>query len=582
MSRREHERGATLVIAGFAFVLLVIIAATVIDLAAARGDRASNQVVADSAAAAAARELDLLGGPGACELALGYVEEHISGASASGIDCSALPQSCHAGTPTATTTGTVGSITITLVHPVPNSHPLMTGGAIGASSQTVGPDDGIACDRFAVQILSVHNTVFGRAVGTDTLNTSIHAVALTGIDEGITKAINLLMLERHDCDVLAVAGGGGSQGGIVVRPFIDDINGRVLPGRINVDSDGTGACTSKGVITAGGTGAVIRADGPPGCDVELTLIGPGAGCGDLEVVAPGASGCQMPACSSTGLVAPEPSQVGERLTRAAVDWRYNCKAAYPVSLDIRGCRFAGTTPPYIDSLVAQAGGSGIPPGFSSYKGAGYPCSTSGSLQIPAGNWVVDCNLFRVSDPVVFKGGNIIFDGDVKLFGSSSLTFNSSNSNSWSWTENDLFSITEHSGQGSFVFLRDGVMSKGAQATIELDKTMLYVSPTSELDVGGGSGSLTWSAPVTGPFEDLALWSESSVEHAFGGGSSLGLEGVLFAPNAYFGYSGNGSQQQVAAQFISLGLRTNGAGLLAIQPVASRAVLLPSSVAILIR
>jgi len=581
MTHRTGERGATLLLAMLGFVGIVVMAAIVVDLAAARADRADNQIMADTAATAAAGVLEDRGAGDACVDAIGYLTEHLGGAP-TGISCGAFPVSCDSSTAAVLQTGTFGAVTVQLIHPVPDAHALMNSGALGAAGQPVTTEDGDRCARFAVQLQERHTTFFGRVIGVDSIDTEIHAVALAGIDHGVTQSLNLLMLERHDCEVLAVSGGGGSQGGILIKPFIDDINGRVLPGRINADSDGTGSCASKGVISAGGTGAVIRADGPAGCATELPALGPGAGCGRFEVVAPGAPGCNIPACSSTGLVAPDPNQIAKPMTRAVIDHQYNCKSTYPVSYDIRGCVSAGTRPPYIDNLVADVGASGIPSGFRSYTAAGYPCSVASPLQVPMDNWVVDCPLFRVADDVTFKGGNIVFDGDVKLFGQSALEFNTSNGNSMSWTENQLYDVTEHSGQASFVFLRNGAMSKGSQARIEMNHVMLYVSPSSELAVGGGSGDLRWVAPTTGPFEDLALWSESATDHGFGGGSSLELEGVLFAPFADFSYSGNGSQQQVAAQFISRTLSTNGAGLLAIQPLASRSVLLPISSATLIR
>ncbi len=55
---RRDERGATIVMVAFMLVALTAIAATVVDLAAARADRASNQTAADAAATAAADILE--------------------------------------------------------------------------------------------------------------------------------------------------------------------------------------------------------------------------------------------------------------------------------------------------------------------------------------------------------------------------------------------------------------------------------------------------------------------------------------------------------------------------------------------
>lgn len=54
-----------------------------------------------------------------------------------------------------------------------------------------------------------------------------------------------------------------------------------------------------------------------------------------------------------------------------------------------------------------------------------------------------------------------------------------------------------------------------------------------------------------------------------------MEGAFFAPWARIIYSGNGAQQQVAAQFISRTLISAGQGLLVVRPNFDRAVLFPA-------
>ena len=91
---------------------------------------------------------------------------------------------------------------------------------------------------------------------------------------------------------------------------------------------------------------------------------------------------------------------------------------------------------------------------------------------------------------------------------------------------------------------------------------------------GGTGTVAWTAPVGGPFDDLAMWSESAASHGFAGQASLELGGVFFAPWARIAYSGNGVQQQVEAQFISRTLSSSGQGLLVVRPAFNRSVLFP--------
>ena len=574
------ERGATIVMVAFMLVALAAVAATVVDLAAARADRSTNQIAADAAASAAADILADDGGDGACQAAVGYLEESV-GESISGISCGSFAHSCTDSTPSTTTQGTTGSMTFELVHPVPDTNPLMSPGAIGAVSQPIVDGDGDPCDRFGVRIEDVHSTVFGHVIGSDQLTTSIHAVAMSGTVEANDKAINLLLLEREDCEVLTVSGGGGGQGGIIVSSSID-ASGNVVPGRIAVDSDASGDCTAKGVVNVDGSTGVIRADGEAGCADELPDA-PGAGCGRLEIVAGGAGGCSAPACSSTGVVAPNPVTSTSPTTRAAIDWRYNCKASYPTDLDIAGCPAGGTTPAYIDTLVAAVGAASVPAGFNSYSDAGHPCTINNNetFEIPEGNWVVDCDL-KIGEKLTFLGGNIIFDGDVTLSGQSALRINTDNNGSFPWIADSPFDIGDSSAAAAFVYLRDGEMSMGSQAELELDNVMAYVSDSSELDIGNGQGSVRWISPNIGPFEDLLLWSESNDDHKFAGGTSLELEGVLFAPHATFTYAGNSGHIEVAAQFIANKVSTNGAGLLELVPVAGRSVGFPESRGSLIR
>ena len=105
----------------------------------------------------------------------------------------------------------------------------------------------------------------------------------------------------------------------------------------------------------------------------------------------------------------------------------------------------------------------------------------------------------------------------------------------------------------------------------MHNTMVYMSATSGIDMGGGSGEMSWIAPTEGPFENLALWSESTTDHDFGGQASLAPEGVFFVPLATLSYQGNGGQAQVAAQFIASKLSAGGNGQLIVAPLYLRSV-----------
>lgn len=565
-----------MVVAAITMLSLLAVAAVVVDLAAARSDRADNQVTADAAAAAAAAEATAGTGQDGCAAAVAYAEEHLG--ATLGVSCSTIPASCSASTPSATVSGTVGAITVEITHPVPDTSALMTSASMGATAQAVIGDDGDQCGRFGVRVSEQRATFFGGVVGVEEQTTSVHAVALAGQASGQTRAINLLLLEKTDCPAISMSGSGGGVGGIAVAAVLNPVTGTVEPGVLAVDSDASGSgCSGNGTIDVNGSNSVIQANGPTGCPGEL-VAGTGQGCGEIQTVASGGPGCAMPACSSSGTVAPDPTKTNQRLTRAPIDWRYNCKSSYPSALGIDGCPYTGTNGPSIDQLVADIGGSGIPTGFSDYQAAGYPCNISGPpstvVVVPEGNWYVGCNL-SVNRTLTFTGGNVVFGGDVSVQSSATLNFNSAATATYSWSPPGPVDHREYSADAAYVYMQGGSFSKSGQGTVTFTGTMLYLSASSSISMGGGtSGSVDWSAPTEGPFEDLAMWSESGTSHGFAGQASLTLDGVFFAPVAEMRYSGNGIQQQVAAQFISETLAVSGRGQLIISPVFDRSILFP--------
>jgi hypothetical protein len=96
-----------------------------------------------------------------------------------------------------------------------------------------------------------------------------------------------------------------------------------------------------------------------------------------------------------------------------------------------------------------------------------------------------------------------------------------------------------------------------------------------MPAGGGSGSaIYWSAPnrssgapsAVNPFEDIALWGESSRASFLKGTGSSRVSGVFFMPNAYVTLLGQGdSTQPLNAQFISRGLSISGQGTVLLKP-----------------
>ena len=189
--------------------------------------------------------------------------------------------------------------------------------------------------------------------------------------------------------------------------------------------------------------------------------------------------------------------------------------------------------------------------------------------VPPGNWYIDCNL-GITGEVVFTGGDVVFAGDVSTTSNAVLAVNA--------THPGLFP----GSSPSVVFFQSGDLSKAGQSSIHFLNSLVYFSSTSENVFSGGTGAIRWSAPLTGDFEDLALWSDSPESHRFSGSASLQLEGLFFVPHGEVDYRGNGYQNQVAAQFISNSLSVGGNGLLILSPDLDRSVLLPAPGVTLIR
>jgi len=563
---RNSERGAVILIVAGAMVLLLAIAALVLDLAALRADRALSRTVSDQAATAGSLELWNGDGTAACDTALSYIDLNMPGGAFTGANCLSLPSSCGPGTAAISTTATSGQWTATITYPVPNGHPLLDPSAIGATTQAINTEDGERCERLGVQIDGLRQFFFANVLGAASGDTEVHAVARATPSDSADLVLNLLILERYDCDAISAAGSGGGIGGIVTDAIWNPVDMAFDPGWIAVDSDGSSGvgCSANGVLDVDGTNAFIRADGPAGCPGEL-IPGTGDGCGEIRVLADGQPypGCNQPACTSSGVVAPLPERLPRRVTRSPVDHRYNCKPggySFAPGYDISPCTKQPPTPPHIDQLVAAYGGAGTVPGsFATYGG---PCVIPPGTTITlSGDTYVDCSPnLRINGEFILTDGDLIIENGVSIQSGATLSFN-----------------TPRLPDNPHIFyLRDGELNKAGSANLYLHQTTVYMSETANLDLGGGTGALVWTAPEldTYRFDDLALWSEGSSEHKFAGQALLDLEGVFFVPLATVSYQGQGIQQQVSAQFISLQLSSGGKGLLVVAPEFDRAVLFP--------
>lgn len=580
-----------------ASTLFVLIGASAlaVDIGALWLQRSADQSVTDSAAAAGALEAASTDGQVACQVALSYVvvnSDEIDALDSSGC----FPAFSGTCTPGESLTVASGRFTVTVTYPVADDDALMTSGIVGARSQALHADDGQPCERVGVEMTAVRRSLFAQFLGHDQGRTVVHTVAAaTRSDEG--APINLLVLDRTGCQTIYVQGNGG----IIVDAVVQkDSSGNpigLVEGLAASDSDGSVGCSSDGVIDVDGSGSTIRADGPEGCPDQIGThsvdsFTAGEGCGLVQTVAPGTPGCapsvNTPACTpgagGSNRPLPEPTALSSRITREAVDHRFNCWPDYTLppsgtgwavdsltgDQSINGCP-AGSSD-HIYDLILDVGPatSGKPVNrglWSNWVGdLGHSCTVDSSDPDVTinGNVVFDCPTLSVKRQVRVNG-NAVFNGDVEVTSSSGHLM-----------------ITNDPASPGWAFFRGGVLSKGGNGSLTFNHTTVYMTKTSNVAMAGGDGSLTWVAPDTGDFDDLALWSDSPAVHQWAGQASLVMEGIFFTPLATGDYSGTSGQNQTDAQWIADKLVARGQGTLVIRPAVDRGISLGNPITHLIR
>jgi hypothetical protein len=561
----------------FALTLLMGAAALALDLGGLRYDLRADRLASDAAATAGAAAIDPFSGSRAdegCQVAWDYALINLrDSGTPTAPNCATLATTCTPDTPR-TVTGTAPPYTITLTHPIPNDHELMGGQAINTAI------DGVACQRLGVTISRIRDYAFASVIGFNTGITEVRSVARITPDVGEGDVVPLVVLEPYACGALTADG----QGRITVTHFQDS------PGVIVVDSDGSGATCGPSNpwiidVKAEGSKRWIRAIPVPGPDGAKSAI--------LSYALSGNPGTQParaynPDDLTTAIVDadpddppesyfqlyPQPVFRSQRVTRAPIDHRYNCKASYPLylGLTIARCLDASSGGTHIDDHIAvYQGPLGSLPSptsdwsrWSDFHSCNLPSNTP-PIEV-SGNWLIDCHpRFIVNGASVrIDGGNVVVDGDIDLRSSGILEINPSGS------------------ADRFVYVRDGDLKKVAQASIYLTRTFVLLQD-GVIDLVGGAGGLVWTAPTEGVFEDLALWSESSSPHELGGQAGNTLTGTFFTPYADpFTLKGQGGQLQTDAQFLTRKLTVDGLSEVLMKPDPETSTLIPIRGVMLIR
>ena len=221
-------------------------------------------------------------------------------------------------------------------------------------------------------------------------------------------------------------------------------------------------------------------------------------------------------------------------------------------------------------MVASWGGTGepLPLGtFTRWTTSGRSCSPNGDTVVPAGNWWIDCGSSGLSTggTLTFQGGNVVTDGPISATGSGGLRVNCSDAN-----PNDSVApthcMTDPPGTSTF-FQRSGDFLDAGR--LELRETMVYAKAgTARM---AGQNEIVWSAPndPSSPFDDLALWTESTSQMKITGASNIRIDGILFAPNATVELAGNTGTDALEAQIWALKVDLVGGAQLRLIPKADR-------------
>ncbi|HET7489844.1 MAG TPA: hypothetical protein VFJ85_18090 [Acidimicrobiales bacterium] len=565
---RRSEDGIYLVMWALLMTGIFAMVAIVIDLAALRNDRRADSSAADFAVTAGALKLDPgFGGSAgaACTAAWEYFLANRPDAS----PVVSAPPCTGAGSPFSTVCvagaarnviGLAGAYTVTIYNPVTDAqlNAEFGRGAPAYSSTNDGTD---GCKRLGVVIRRNRPYLFGRSVGIGSGTSVARAVARTAEGkDGVPSA--LLLLDQTGCEALHTSG----QGAILVDWTQNAAGDKQYPGIIAVDSNGR--ASGNPIPGCGNNNShVIEADNNSNNTIQAADVpGPGGAQGSIWSYALSPNGAAAKAydpADTAGLnprLQPVPIPLNDRITRAPVDHKYNCKVT-------NGC----TDPPnpYIDNLVASLTGTGAPAGWSTYPNQvlGASCSmpvSTPDITVPSGKWWVNCpGGLSVSNNLTFQGGQVLTEGDVSVGGQGTLVINQAGGSG-------LLYMRNNSGTGTSNLI------KGAQGKLTMPGVFVY-QEQGRIDIGAGSGGLTWTAPTAGNFKDLALWTEyapSGSTDNLGGQASLNLQGTLFLPNAQFVFTGQPGFNQTNAQFIAARLEVGGQGVLKMKPDPDRVVKIP--------
>lgn len=625
--RHSDDRGLALIFVALLMVVVLVVAALVTDLGAARHTKREEQRSTDLAALAAGRYLAGAGSSSAirdpqaaCAAAIHSVQTDLEGfrPALSGVErtsaCSLFPVNaaiCTNASSSQTVTVSRGAYTLTITYPV-------SAARIADSRRTggSGPDDGVQCERMAVDLRHVADTYFAQIVGIDEYDIHAGAVVRGTGSTSVKKVAALMILERVDCAAMQVSG----QGGVVVQA-----SSASNAGIIQIDSAGqvppNGNCTTNnnaGGHVLYGTALPPAAGGGPSIIAQDASDGT-AGIIGLYSLSTTVNG--RGAYTTSGGITPAPVSTDKPSSRQLADDQYNSSSRHSIT-DLHATGSAAVTSP------APGGATTIT-----------TCSGLSGSQATAATVYVDCaGEFSAGNDLTFPNAStVIFRGKVSVPNNSELYFpvarriyvrgctgTCSGSNDYAISVAGTFRInstgascTSQASSTNTAALATFSGPVLVTGTLSWCQTMVYLADTTAtpyarttsttgpaiaqcsaslpcpittstnnayIAITGGGGTADWSAPnqlsaapvdsdyATHPFEDLALWAESPSASEIKGQGSNRTEGVFFLPNAAVRFTGQASQvQPLNAQFWARTLDLSGQGDLNLRPNPNDAI-----------
>lgn len=612
MARSDSgDRGAVALFMASLLTAMLGLSALVVDVAVLQLARRDTQNAADLAALAAG---PALGNPAgrdpvhACNDAFTYLDLNLHLPDGASIPCGSLPATCDSAATepvTVTATGT-GSHMITITYPVSQD-------GLADPNFEFGADDGLACERMAVEVGRPVDLLFARIFGEGQSTVTSRAVVRGSV--GYRTKINpaLLMLQRDGCGALSASG----QGRVVVEAFDED-----HPGVIAADAAGNTVGPRACSTNTNASGFVVYGEvtpsGLPSIEAKDAEHRPA----QLLSVAHDLGSTRAAYRVPEG-VRPGPTR-GIVISRRPVDRLYN-DPARPAIDDLRtqATVLAGAT---VADMRAR-GYTIFPQDF-----AGLDCRPSSAVTISDPKVFVNCTELspKAQGSIAFTGSDIVVKGSISFGSSNAVVFPNArqvvvggraggaaisaggrfgvNTGGSGPTEPlascSTRTVDDDVGASRLVIVA-GSLSSSTSADVKLCQTFVYMaglaSPSESVGTGGctfdlpcpatnsGDGRLSlfgqidWSAPnqtssppnESQPFENLAFWTETSTTNEIKGQGATRTSGVYFLPNAHFAFSGQASQDiKLNAQFISKSLTMSGQGALTLRPNPEDMVAIP--------